>query len=80
MEQQEVQMSFALVPANAPLAFLCPLVHVTLAGLPAAAEILIGQFRIIAAFLDIYLSWCILHHKYLPSELSRLLPALLLDL
>jgi len=46
--------------------------------LPAAAEICIGQFHITAVFLDMYFSWCILHRKYISSELNRLLPALLL--
>ena len=55
------------------------LVHVTLVGLSAAAEIHIGQLYITAAFFDTYLSWCVFHRKRLPSELCGLLPALLLD-
>ena len=35
---------------------------------PAAAEVLVRQFRIAAVFLDIDLSWCIFHRKYLQSE------------
>jgi len=37
------------------------LVHISLVGLPAAAEIRIGQFHIAAAFFDIYFSWCVFH-------------------
>ncbi len=55
------------------------LVIVTLVGLPATAKIHIGQLHIAAILFDIYFSWRILHRKYFPSELSRLLPALLLD-
>ena len=47
------------------------LVHISLVGLPAAAEIRIGQFHISAAFLDIYLSRCVFHCKYLPSEFLK---------